>query len=76
MLLAMSDEITPPGFTFLRIVIVVTSCVGGVIIVTFLVQWFIGSLNPDDVWRFIPKAVFAVFFMASVWRKTGPKSKA
>jgi hypothetical protein len=72
----MSDEMTPPGFTFLRIVTVATSCVGGVIIVSFLVEWCMGTLSADDVWRFIPKAAFGAFLMASVWRKTQPKSKA
>jgi hypothetical protein len=62
----MSDGITPPGFTFLRIVIVATSCIGGVIVVSFLVEWFIGSLNADDLWRFIPKAVFGAFHMTFV----------
>jgi|SRR5271156_4428247 len=62
------------GITFLRIVTIATLCVGALMIVTFVVEDLTGTLDFDDVWRFVPKAAFAVALAGYVFHKTKSKS--
>jgi hypothetical protein len=39
-------------------------------IVTFVVEGWMGTLNPDDVRRFVPKAAFAVALAGYIFHKT------
>jgi hypothetical protein len=59
-----------PGITFLRIVTIATLSVGAIMVVTFVMEASMGTLNSDDVRRFVPKAVFAVALAGYVFHKT------
>ena len=59
---------TPPGFTFLRVVIIATLSVGVLMVIGFITEWWTGTLNPDDVRSFIPKALFGIVLSGTVWR--------
>jgi hypothetical protein len=59
-----------PGIKFLRIVMIATLCVGALMIVTFVIEACKGTLNPDDVRRFVPKAAFAVVLAGYIFHKT------
>jgi hypothetical protein len=60
-----------PGITFLRVVTIATLCVGAIMIVTFAIEASTGTLNTDDVRRFVPKAAFALALAGYVFHKTG-----
>lgn len=59
-----------PAITFLRFLMIATLCVGALMIMTFVVEGWTGTLNPDDIRRFVPKAVFAVALAGYIFHKT------
>jgi hypothetical protein len=68
-----ADE-QPAGFTFLRIVSISALCVGGLLVLSFIIQALRGTLNLADVRRFIPKGIYGTMLFIYVLRRTTPKS--